>query len=372
MYAYASPPGNLAGGAGGDQLAGEVTVPAGSGDEAGASTAPEPMQDEPPPPVPAVPGGTIVGYGQRVEPAAWTTKEKKQDGFPPVGDFDQVALSARGWAVVGSSRIGRGHLQDGKFREDAIAAEIVDGKWHLAAVADGGGSYKLARLGARVAAAAAVRRMRQAIYQPQGADDNEKVRHVVETGLRAAYQAIYGEAERLQTEEERKQAGVGGSVKDLRTTLLLVVHHELEAGRGHLVGGGQVGDGAVVARIVEGGKTRLVWLSEPDTGPQGNETVFLTDLPNTDEDWARRVSFQHLYGDVVYCLAMTDGVSDDFVPLEDNLERLEKPMFQVALGEKDLAMAAQKLEQLLGYERQGSFDDRSLVCICKQGVTPWK
>src|SRR5579863_6304445 len=75
-----------------------------------------------------VPGGTIIGYGPRVEPAGWTVKEKIRDGFPPVPDVaPPLALGERGWAIVGASRIGRGHLQDGKYREDAIAGAIVDG-----------------------------------------------------------------------------------------------------------------------------------------------------------------------------------------------------------------------------------------------------
>lgn len=365
-YVGPSDSGNMAGSLG--EKSPDVT-----GDDATPGGESTPTPAETPPPVPAVPGGTIVGYGQRVEAAAWITKERKKDGFEEVADFDQVKLAEKGWAIVGSSRIGRGHLQDGKYREDAIAAEMVDGKWHLAAVADGGGSYKLARLGAALAVRTAIEAMQRGLPKMAGEPGSHeaKVQRVVEHGLRTAFDALHEEAQRLQEEEERKQSGVTVTVKDLRTTLLLVLHREFPNGV-HLVAGGQVGDGAVVVRMIDGDETKLEWLSEPDTGPQGNETTFLTDVPNTDEDWARRVKARLIGSSIVYCLAMTDGISDDFVPLEDNLERLEKPMFQAALGEKDPARAAEELNDLLGYERQASFDDRSLVCIYKQGMAPWK
>lgn len=354
-------------------------------DDTTARPAPAPAPAAPaesPAPAPIMPGGTIVGYGQRVAPAGWTVKDKIQDGFPSVPDFaPPLALAERGWAIVGSSRIGRGHQQDGKYREDAIAAEIVDGVWHLAAVADGGGSYKLARLGAQVAAHSAVEAMRQALgdVRAEPGSAEEKARRVVEQGLRVAHRALNAEAQRLQQEQIDKQSGIKVEVRDLRTTLLLLLHRQVSE-RSHLVAGGQVGDGAVVARALEGSTApsdpptlKMVWLSAPDTGPQGNETTFLPDVPDTDAEWQQRVRAQVIASPLVYCLAMTDGIADDFTPLEDDLWRLEKPMFQVALAEKAPVQAAQrKLEEFLGYERQGSFDDRSLVCIYPQGARPWK
>lgn len=333
-------------------------------------------------PAPAVPGGTIIGYGPRVVPAGWTVKEKVQDGFPPVPDVaPPLALGERGWVIVGSSQIGRGHRQDGKYREDAIAAAIVDGVWHLAAVADGGGSYTLARLGAQVAAQTAVVAMRAALGAVAGepgtgtgtdSSGEEKARRVVAQGLRAAHQALFAEARRLQHEQEEKRSGIAVpvTVRDLRTTLLLALHRRLRDGR-HLVAGGQVGDGAVVARALEGDTRTLVWLSAPDTGPRGNETTFLPDVPDTEAEWQQRVSAQAIGGTIVYCLAMTDGVADDFTPLDDHLWRLEKPLFQGPLAEKTPEQAQRNLEALLDYERQGSFDDRSLVCIYQQGTRPW-
>lgn len=313
-----------------------------------------------------------IGLTPPRQATASTVQPKHNDGFPPVADFDQVTLAEKGWAIIGSSRIGLAHTYEGKYREDAIAAEIVDGMWHLAAVADGGSTYKLARLGAHVAVQAAVAAIRHSlsVMADELGSHEARASRVVESGLRAAYDALHREGRRLQEEADRKQSGVTVTVKDLSTTLVLVLHRELPNGV-HLVAGGHIGDGAVVARTIDGETARLEWLSEADGERLGHGVTFLTDVPDTEEDWGRRVTAKLIASPVVYCLAMTDGISDDFVPLEGNLTRLEKPMFQAALGENDPATAARKLEDLLGYERHGSFDDRSLICIYKQGITPW-
>jgi hypothetical protein len=310
----------------------------------------------------AAPGG-VVGWGERVEAAQWE-RRPKEDLNDPVPDSDLIALpqnKSRGqWAVIGSSRIGRSHEYDGKYREDSLGAAIV-GYWQVAAVADGGGSYKMARVGARVATEAATTAMKQQIEHHKGSVPmHQEVPTVIATvltaGIRAAYQAIYNEAVR------RNDAGEQITVKDLRTTLLLLVHCESHKPKGHWVGGMQVGDGIVVARD---GKDVLHWLGTPDTGPSGNEVLFLTDAPDTDEEWERRKCAVFIEDEPLHCLAMTDGVSDDFLPVDKNLGSLEKPLYSEVLRKQSPHDAAQALDALISYDRNGSFDDRTVVCIYK-------
>jgi hypothetical protein len=307
----------------------------------------------------------VVGYGERVEAAQWETRAKV-DPNDPVEDTDQLALPAekyRGrWAIIGSSHIGRSHEYDGKYREDSMAGAIV-GAWQIVAVADGGGSYDLARIGAREATQAAVAAMRWRIERRGGSiparqEARTFIAEALAAGIRAGIRAIGDEVAR------RNQQGQQVSKRDLRTTLLLLLHGESRRPKGHWVGGIQVGDGIIVARD---GKGALHWLGAPDTGPTGNEVLFLTDVPNSDEEWERRSRIAFIEDELLYCLAMTDGVSDDFLPIDKNLGALEKPLAGDVLRKRSPHEAARALEALIDYERSGSFDDRTLVCIYKAG-----
>lgn len=304
--------------------------------------------------------GGVVGWGERVEAAQWETREK-EDKSDPVNDTDQIALpleKSRGqWAIIGSSRIGKSHEYDGKYREDSLGAAIV-GNWQVAAVADGGGSYKLARIGAAVATRAAIDAIKQQIEHSGSSPLNrDLIASALTAGIQASYRAIHSEAGR------RQQEGQQITVKDLRTTLLLLVHCETRKPRKrHWVGGIQVGDGIIVARD---GTGKLHWLGTPDTGPTGNEVLFLTDVPDTPEEWEQRVRVEFIEGETIRCLAMTDGVSDDFLPVDKNLKALEEPLYGDVLRKRSPKEAAQKLETLIGYDRTGSFDDRTVVCIYK-------
>ncbi|HEX6798640.1 MAG TPA: protein phosphatase 2C domain-containing protein [Ktedonobacterales bacterium] len=351
---------------------------------------------------------SIAGYGQQVERGAWQRRDKVETN-DPTGDEELLHIEAGdGWAIVGASRIGRGHLHDGKYREDSLTAAITPDGWHLAAVADGGGAYRLARVGAQLAVRAAVAAMRLALVGGTGdaedAEDAEvrggrgereqrftaeetegteeeraerstaeraegkievRARAALVAGLRAARRALEEEAER------RRAAGDEAvTAADLRTTLLLVLHRELADGS-QLVAGAQVGDGLIAAR--EGSEGALHVLGKPETGAVGDETMFLPDVPDEAGEWEGRVRLVRLdaAGGPMHLLALTDGVSDDFAPAANHLWRLERPLFMSALlPGRPPAEAAAALCDLLGYERTGSFDDRTLVCVYRRRAAP--
>lgn len=300
--------------------------------------------------------------GQQVERAPWIEKEPDDPRFPadPTQPLD---LEEHGWAIVGASLRGKGHRQDGKYREDALAAQIVDGDLHLVAVADGGGSYALAREGARVAVEQAIAGMHEqvVIYQRSRPDDVQAaVEAILRAGLRRAHAGVHARAAEIHQEDGKT------TVDDLRSTLLLLVHRELPGGT-HLVGGAQVGDGVIAVRQ---GQDDLLLLGIPDTGAVGNEVVFLTDV--STEELARRPAARIVSARDLYCLVMTDGVSDDFLPIEENLAGLERPLFTSVFTPGHTSReAAARLVEVLGYDRPGSFDDRTLVCVYKIGSTPW-
>ena len=336
----------------------------------------------------------IASYGQRVERGAWQQREKVEANDPSDDEELLHEEGGDGWAIAGASRIGRSHLHDGKYREDGLAAAITAGGWHLVAVADGGGSYRLARVGAPLAAHVAVAAMQAALEEEteksrrtrsqreareeegeerataegaEGEGEESRAQAALVAGLRAARQALYDEAER------RRVAGDEAvTAADLRTTLLLALHRMLADGR-QLVAGAQVGDGLIAARegATGDGMGTLHLLGMAETGAIGNETIFLPDVPDEVDEWIRRVRLARLDGASVHLLVLSDGVSDDFAPAEEHLWRLERPLLTTALAsEHTPAEAAVALRDLLGYERAGSFDDRTLVCVYHRSAAP--
>ncbi len=328
--------------------------------------------------------GMVHGYGYQVQAGGWRHLPAHDDIYSAPEDRVEDALTlavvepARNgwfgkrparWAILGASRRGLSHQHEGKFREDGLAGVVIHG-WHLAAVTDGGGSYALARVGARIAAEAALAGMgeRASLSVSPG---EQALAEILRAGLQAGYNALFTEADR------RVGTQPPATIKDLRTTLLLAAHRELGNGE-HLVGGAQVGDGIVVARCGNAAldnESPLLWLGRPDTGPSGNEVLFLQDVqPSAWESPAEgreRIYVRRVRGEHVYCLAMTDGVADDFLPNEQNLWRLERTLLNDVLNRESLAESVEALSKLLDYERPDSFDDRTLACIFQIGDRPW-
>ena len=334
---------------------GSTAVPPHGGQAPGTPPG-DPAQPQPQPP-------QLVPF-QQMAPAPFENKEP-DDPLYPYDDVVEHGIPERaggkGWAIVGSSRRGFSHEHDGKYREDAMAFDIVDG-WHLVAVADGGGAYSLARLGANVAVENALAAMKACIQSNKSSSfplpfgkaktqlmPREVARQAVLEGFRAAYDGV-----------QRKAIEIGeNDAKQLRTTLLLLAHRQERDGT-HVVAGGQIGDGILVGR--DGQNNPLKWFGEPDTGPSNNEVLFLQDV-SRDELSERAKVYEDMAGPGCQFLVMTDGVADDFLPIDENLARLEKPLFESVLAGKSPSEAAHALTELLGYQRDASFDDRTLVCI---------
>ncbi len=327
-----------------------------------ASAGDDPMSWTPqPPPTPLV-------RAQPLTPMAFDEKEPTDLSDPvPHTAVIKPEPDRNGWITVGSSLRGLSHKHDGKYREDALGSRTVK-DWHLIAVADGGGSYKLARVGAQVAVEAALGAMAQIAQTAK--PEAEPLGNMLLSGLWAAYQSLHAEADQRNAQAQTQGGQI--TVRDLRTTLLLLAHRELRGDK-HLVGGVQVGDGTIMGRDQN---RQVHLLGTPDIGPTGNEVTFLTD--SDPKEWSQRVIItDQMRGPACYFLVMTDGVSDDFGPVEEHLERLEQPLFQSILQDQQkdrakLEAIPDALTKLISYERMGSFDDRTLVCLYKWGELPWK
>ena len=178
----------------------------------------------------------------------------------------------------------------------------------------------------------------------QNAVHSDALQSVLQIALEAAWKTLYQETINRQVD--------GICFRDLSTTLLLLAYH---SGK-NLVGVAQVGDGLLATQLSD---NTIHLLGEPDTGDYVGQTYFLTTYAH--EALASKVDTFYLPPRPRLFFVMTDGVSDDLYPPQKKLVGLIKPMPHVL----QQPQPDQALLDLLGYERVGSFDDRTLVVLCQ-------
>jgi len=283
-------------------------------------------------------------------PAVWQELEPTDPSDPVPHEVPWLLEGVDGWRMAGASRRGKMHAHHGTHREDAFAMVVV-GPWHLVAVSDGAGSARLSRVGSHVVVRTAIS-MLEEILAAEPEPSPERLNQALEEALQAAHLAVHQEA------KEREQP-----VKELSATFLLLVHGVTQAG--HVVGSLQVGDGLLVIQYPDGA---LAPLAERDSGAYGGETFFLTSKPV--EAWLGRGEVRCLDGPPRMLVAMSDGVADDFIPYEEHLPALFRNLDKIVArkeGYRD-GDAAQVLLQLIGYDKRGSFDDRTLVMLYRESA----
>jgi serine/threonine protein phosphatase PrpC len=277
--------------------------------------------------------------------AVWLELEPEDvtDGTPHTER--RAAGGVSGWRIVGASRRGKIHAHEGSYRDDAFECDTISG-WHAVAVADGAGSCRLSRVGARIACEAAVEAMGKAINGASSEAIADIAKRALEEGVSSAHRAV------------QEEAGLRAvSSKELSTTLLLLVHHPTD--NGDIVGVLEVGDG-IVAVGSAGGSEWEVYEHPGAHGEYSGETLFLQSRPC--EQWLDGARVKNYERGVRLVAVMTDGIADDLVPYKKNLRILSQ-----GLEEKVLAAAADQqadeLLNLIAYDRRGSFDDRTLVVV---------
>ena len=280
----------------------------------------------------------------------WKEEEPSPELDDRVPHEDKKVLDAPDdWQMIGASRRGKMHAHKGIFREDAFALGEAAG-WHLMVVADGGGSCPLSRVGSQLAADIAVETMARLVKSMANAvlPAAEVCEIALRKGLEEAWKALQAKADKRQV-----------PLKHLGTTFLSVIHRPCE--QGSILGVVQVGDGLVAAELADG---KIVALAEPDVGETASVTLFLTS--KHWKEWVDRVNVQTLEASPLLLAAMCDGIADDFIPFERHLRKLFDALNQVIEQEQP----QEALLQLLGYDKRGSFDDRTLALIYQPQVRP--
>jgi hypothetical protein len=285
--------------------------------------------------------------------AQWQVREPT-DRTDAVDHEHSVALrGAKGWRLVGASRRGKLHAHEGTYRDDEFALGAFQ-EWNLAAVADGAGSCRLSRVGARVATSAAIAGMRDGIvrywHSALSESPADALRAIVRAGVEAASAAVYTEAGRRKI-----------PVRDLSSTLLLLAHGPVGDQNSAWLGGAQIGDGMIVTVLTDRSSKLM---GAADKGFYSGETVFLTSLP--EAEWGDRLWAVPAPPDLLMVLLMTDGVADDLVPLARQAPVLIDAVAQVVAE----PTPDRKLLETISYDKRDSADDRTLVALARSEGRP--
>jgi hypothetical protein len=253
-------------------------------------------------------------------------------------------VASNGTQLIAASRRGRGHAQDGKYRDDAVLISEA-GEWLIAVVADGTGSRTLARVGARLSSEAAVAYL-QATLQERISMTEVEIARLLRRGLAGAMvqalTAICAEA-----------VFRNRPIDDFATTLILLLYRSTPDYT--WLGVGQVGDGGIVVELATGAGELV---TQPDRGRAAGESVFLTSQ-EAQLTWPKRVFAIQVREPIRRVVVGTDGVIDDFTPPLGALADLVQSLSPIDEATDPVTW----LVEWLGYRRRGSFDDRTLVVL---------
>jgi len=276
-------------------------------------------------------------------------------------------LDGKGIRLTAASRRGRSHEHQGSFRDDDFdLRHDPETGWSVLTVADGAGSAKHSREGARLACANFGNHLISALTAESGRRivntiarwdaDSTAAAHGV--GLEF-HHLFYNAAKSAVLAIEAEADQQGGTARDYATTLLVAAVRR--SGAHIFVATFWIGDGAIA---VYGPAGRLRLMGVPDGGDFAGQTRFLDRAAITDAHFSKRQSVGR-YEDVNAVLLMTDGVSD---PIFQTDQGLADPKLWDALWSQlspSLAEAAPdaSLIEWLDFFTPGHHDDRTIALL---------
>ncbi len=268
-------------------------------------------------------------------------EEKLPDPHPE--HVCRLMPGGHGIRLVAARARGKKHKHGGTNCDDWFEIATC-GAWNLIAVADGAGSKRFSRVGAKTACEMAVTTLRTALGEVQLAPrrwtdtttvfardaqdefvqtDLRLVGDAMRQAVQTAFQKIQ-EAAAVRRGSERHQHVLDGrdiEVNDLATTLLLVAQTDVQDEAGgfyDLALSVAIGDGVVGAVSWEG---KIHLMMEADHGQFSGETEFLSARAVEPARLNRRLRM-FIGRPRRAFLVMTDGVADDYFPNDPGLARL--------------------------------------------------
>lgn len=270
----------------------------------------------------------------------WKYIDAPKDAPEPHEDFNKINIDINNgkFRAFGASVRGLLHKHEGTHRDDWF--EIgTSGYWTIIAVADGAGSKKFSRIGAKESCQKAVQVLKESLeflrltdfktksawkdaYNPKINLENIDVN--IKNARHAVIEAFVSSCERLKNyandsanqEKFNELLGRKFIVDDLACTLNIALHYPSEWGS--VIIGCQIGDG-LIGIVMPDGQSKV--LSESDSGGYAGETKFLVSEGMCNDDVL--LPRTEIFADSISALlVMTDGVSNDFFPDKGSPTRL--------------------------------------------------
>ncbi len=237
---------------------------------------------------------------------------------PPLGDpyhkpnTDGVLLVTPNYKIAAASRRGRSHEHVGTFRDDDYFVKHDDASgWSILIVADGAGSAKSSRWGAKLAVETAGA---QILSQLKGSFGSEMTQALAgwstdvaaaSKSMSAPFYLLFQEASKLAVQAIESEAqSKGVPPKDYSTTLLATVVRR--DGNDTFLATFWMGDGAIAAY---GPRTKVRLMGTPDSGEFAGQTRFLDRAALNDQGFGKRMGLGR-YSGLDAVILMTDGISD--------------------------------------------------------------
>ncbi|MDA7896578.1 protein phosphatase 2C domain-containing protein, partial [bacterium] len=270
--------------------------------------------------------------------------------------------------LIGASLRGRGHAHDGKCRDDDYFIKYFhQSGWWVSIVADGAGSAKYSREGARIACTEGGKLFEKSLHHLE-VDSFSKAMVGLSSesdDARAKISKILGNIFTREISYEvfrmiHDQAKLSDHrIKDFHTTFLISAWKQTPSG--WFIGAFAIGDGGMA--VTHGDE--VTPLSKGDEGEFSGETVFLTsqDVWKDSEALRNRVKFG-LFSDVKGIYAMTDGITDSKFETDHNFSQPSKWTEFVSDLDAEIGTSDNRHELLLEWMEfwsLGNHDDRTMT-----------
>ena len=298
-----------------------------------------------------------------------------------------------GRKIIGASIRGRSHAHEGLARDDDFGFLVTENcKWKIVVVSDGAGSAKFSRRGSELVCDSVIKYCKEILengfseintyvnnLELQHYDGNKsippKVLHEIKIlSYKVVVQAAFFARKDIEREVifTKEKFGQETTIKDFSTTCLILVTKKCSFGE--LVISFSIGDGAIACIVPN--QTEPYLLSMVDSGEYAGQTNFIT----TDSIFRdSSILFnQRLQVRVFNCyeaiVVMTDGVSDPFFDVEDNLKDncywnsfwknlTHEGQEHLNLESDSAENNSQLLLNWLNFYKQGYHDDRTIVVV---------
>lgn len=244
------------------------------------------------------------------------------------------------WKVAAASVKGTGHIKTGQPCQDAHSYASLLGGSLIGAVADGAGSAKHGKAGAKIAVETAVNTLKL-IYENRECPQNQ-----------ADWRLFFQEAlKKSQLAVKTKATAMEVDLRELSTTLIMLIATP------KLIAAAQVGDGAVVISKDNG---NLHPLTAPQHGEYINETTFLNSpeaLKNLETQlWSGKVSHLAIFSDGLQMLALKMPTGEPHPPFFN-------PLFHFVSGTSAETDLSNQLKSFLKSPRLRERTDDDLTLL---------